>query len=141
MSTSTGRMTTRLRQLIANGCVAMPGAFNAYVARLIQRAGFDACYISGAGLANATAGVPDIGLLSLEEVARLASYICDAVRIPVLADADTGFGGAAKVVSASNAAISGIGAAARLDLGASNGWGASGRAPAISASGLLPVTD
>jgi methylisocitrate lyase len=90
-------MTTRLRQLISNGCVALPGAFNAYVSRLIARAGFDACYISGAGLANATAGVPDIGLLSLEEVARLASYICDAVRIPVLADADTGFGGAANV--------------------------------------------
>jgi methylisocitrate lyase len=75
----------------------MPGAFNASIARLIERAGFHACYISGAGLANATAGVPDIGLLSLEEVARLATYICDAVNIPALADADTGFGGAGNV--------------------------------------------
>jgi methylisocitrate lyase len=70
----------------------MPGAFNASVARLIERAGFDACYVSGAGLANATAGVPDIGLLSLEEVARLITYICEAISIPALADADTGFG-------------------------------------------------
>jgi methylisocitrate lyase len=78
----------------------MPGAFNASVARLIERAGFEACYVSGAGLANATAGVPDIGLLSLDEVSRLAAYICDAVTIPVLADADTGFGGAANVARA-----------------------------------------
>jgi methylisocitrate lyase len=85
-------MKNSLRKLIANGCVAMPGAFNAFTARLIERAGFEACYVSGAGLSNATAGVPDIGLLSLEEVALLCRYIADAVGIPVLADADTGFG-------------------------------------------------
>jgi methylisocitrate lyase len=83
----------RLRELISAGCVAMPGAFNGMSARLIEAAGFDALYISGAGLANATAGVPDIGLLSLEEVARLAGYIAQAVKIPALVDADTGFGG------------------------------------------------
>jgi len=66
-------------------------------ARLIEQAGFDALYISGAGLANATAGVPDIGLLSLEEVARLAGYIAQAVKIPALVDADTGFGGPSNV--------------------------------------------
>ena len=71
----------------------MPGAFNGATARLIERAGFQAVYVSGAGLANATAGVPDIGLLSLEEVARLAGYIAAAVSIPALVDADTGFGG------------------------------------------------
>jgi methylisocitrate lyase len=91
------KKTTQLRRLIANGCVAMPGAFNAYTARLIARAGFDAAYISGAGLSNATAGLPDIGLLSLEEVVRLCGYIADAVEIPVLADADTGFGGSSNV--------------------------------------------
>jgi methylisocitrate lyase len=72
----------------------MPGAFNAYTARLIESAGFTAVYVSGAGIANATAGVPDIGLLGLDEVARLCRYIADAVSIPVIADADTGFGGA-----------------------------------------------
>src|SRR5438105_2235044 len=87
--------TKKLRELIASQCVAMPGTFNAYNARLIEQAGFDACYVSGAGLSNATAGVPDIGLLSLEEVARLCNYIAEAVTIPVVADADTGFGGAA----------------------------------------------
>src|SRR5215204_1773186 len=84
--------TTQLRELIRAGTVAMPGAFNGMSARLVEQAGFDAVYISGAGLANATAGVPDIGLLSLEEVARLGAYIAQAVQIPALIDADTGFG-------------------------------------------------
>jgi methylisocitrate lyase len=75
----------------------MPGAFNAYTARLIEAAGFEAVYVSGAGLANATAGVPDIGLLGLDEVARLCGYITDAVSVPVIADADTGFGGPSNV--------------------------------------------
>ena len=78
-------------------CVAMPGAFNASTARLIEQAGFDALYISGAGLANATAGVPDIGLLGLSEVAALAGYIAAAVKIPAIVDADTGFGGPREV--------------------------------------------
>src|SRR5438874_588230 len=85
------------RELIASKCVAMPGTYNAYTARLIERAGFESAYISGAGLSNATAGVPDIGLLSLDEVTRLCGYIVDAVSIPIIADADTGFGGAANV--------------------------------------------
>src|SRR3989454_12120402 len=82
-----------LRRAIRDGCVVMPGAFNAATARLVERVGFPAVYVSGAGLANATAGVPDIGLLTLSEVSQLAGYIADAVNIPVLADADTGFGG------------------------------------------------
>lgn len=75
----------------------MPGAFNAGTARLVERCGFSAVYISGAGLANATAGVPDIGLLTLSEVAQLAGYIAEAVSIPALVDADTGFGGSENV--------------------------------------------
>jgi len=84
----------RLRELIANGCVAMPGVFNAAMGRLVERSGFDALYISGAGLCNATAGVPDVGLLTLTEVAQLAGYVARAVKIPCIVDADTGFGGA-----------------------------------------------
>ncbi len=87
----------QLRELIAQGCVAMPGVPNASMARQVERAGFDAVYISGAGMANATAGVPDIGLLTLTEVARLAGYIANAVKIPAIVDADTGFGGAENV--------------------------------------------
>jgi methylisocitrate lyase len=87
----------RLRELIAQSCVTMPGVPNAAIARQVERAGFEALYISGAGLANATAGVPDIGLLTLSEVAQLAGYIADAVTIPAIVDADTGFGGPANV--------------------------------------------
>ena len=86
-------LAARLRVLVAEGSVAMPGVFNAAMGRLVERAGFDAVYISGAGLCNATAGVPDIGLLTLTEVAQLAGYIARAVKIPAIVDADTGFGG------------------------------------------------
>jgi methylisocitrate lyase len=89
--------TARLRELIAKDCVMMPGVPNAAMARQVEQAGFDAVYISGAGLANATAGVPDIGLLTLTEVARLAGYVASAVKIPAIVDADTGFGGAENV--------------------------------------------
>ena len=75
----------------------MPGVPNASMARQVERLGFDAVYISGAGMANATAGVPDIGLLTLTEVAQLAGYIARAVKIPAIVDADTGFGGAENV--------------------------------------------
>jgi methylisocitrate lyase len=67
------------------------------MARQVERAGFDAVYVSGAGMANATAGVPDIGLLSMTEVVRLAGYVANAVSIPAIVDADTGFGGAENV--------------------------------------------
>ena len=75
----------------------LPGVPNAAMARQVERAGFDALYISGAGMANATAGVPDIGLLSMTEVVRLAGYVANAVAIPAIVDADTGFGGAENV--------------------------------------------
>jgi methylisocitrate lyase len=87
----------KLRELIAKGAVLLPGVPNAAVARQVERAGFDAVYISGAGMANATAGMPDIGLLTMTEVVRLAGYIANAVRIPAIVDADTGFGGAENV--------------------------------------------
>src|SRR5216117_4488204 len=87
----------QLRQLIAQGAVMLPGVPNAAMARQVERTGFDAVYISGAGMANATAGVPDIGLLSMTEVVRLAGYVANAVAIPAIVDADTGFGGAENV--------------------------------------------
>src|SRR6266481_1805129 len=87
----------KLRELIAQGAVMMPGVPNASMARQVEQAGFEAVYVSGAGMANSTAGVPDIGLLSMEEVARLAGYVAHAVRIPAIVDADTGFGEGEKV--------------------------------------------
>ena len=83
-----------LRALLKAGVVAMPGVPNASMARQVEQAGFDALYISGAGLANCTAGLPDIGLLTLNEVVTLAGFIARAVKIPAIVDADTGFGGA-----------------------------------------------
>jgi methylisocitrate lyase len=90
-------MKKRLRELLAKGVVALPGVPNASMARQVERAGFDAVYISGAGLANCTAGLPDVGLLTLNEVATLAGFIAKAVKIPAIVDADTGFGGAENV--------------------------------------------
>jgi len=87
----------RLRELIAKGAIMLPGVPNAAMARQAERLGFDAVYVSGAGMANATAGVPDIGLLTLSEVAQLAGYIAKAIDIPAIVDADTGFGGAENV--------------------------------------------
>jgi methylisocitrate lyase len=97
-STSTSMSKSkRLRELIAKGAIMLPGVPNASMARQVERLGFDAVYVSGAGMANATAGVPDIGLLTLTEVVQLAGYIARAVKIPAIVDADTGFGGSENV--------------------------------------------
>lgn len=81
----------RLRDLLATKTTAIPGAFNALAAIQIERAGYGAVYVSGAAL-SAGRGLPDIGLLSLEEVAAEAERIAKAVSIPTIVDADTGFG-------------------------------------------------
>ena len=81
----------RLRDLLAAKTLAIPGAFNAVTALQIERAGYAALYVSGAAL-SAARGLPDIGLLSLEDVAAEAGRIAQAVSIPTIVDADTGFG-------------------------------------------------
>lgn len=81
----------RLRKLLDRQTLVLPGAFNALTAIQVERAGFLAVYVSGAGL-SAARGLPDLGLLSLTEVASDAAAIARAVTIPALADADTGFG-------------------------------------------------
>jgi methylisocitrate lyase len=88
------KKTAQLRKLLGQGIVPMPGVPNASMARQVEQAGFDALYVSGAGLANCTAGLPDIGLLTLNEVVTLAGFVARAVKIPAIVDADTGFGGA-----------------------------------------------
>jgi 2-methylisocitrate lyase-like PEP mutase family enzyme len=91
------RATTKLRQLLAAGrAVVAPGVFDGLSARLTEQAGFAAVYASGGAIARSS-GVPDLGLLSLSEnVARLETIV-DAVAIPVIADADTGYGNALNV--------------------------------------------
>ena len=87
----------RLRELIDRQTVVLPGAFNALTAIQIERAGFSAVYISGAGL-SAARGLPDLGLLSMTEVLSDSVAIANAVSIPALADVDTGFGPAITVM-------------------------------------------
>ncbi len=67
----------------------MPGVFNAITAKLAARAGFEALYLSGAGVTNALTGMPDIGLLTLTEMAMQARYVTNATDLPVIADAAT----------------------------------------------------
>jgi methylisocitrate lyase len=82
----------RLRQAMSRGTVIAPGAFNALVARSVARAGFEAVYLSGGATAN-VAGYPDIGLITLIEMARTIRQIADAAGgLPVIVDADTGYG-------------------------------------------------
>ena len=82
---------TTLRDAMKQGVVAVPGAFNALVARAVADAGFDATYVSGGATAN-VAGYPDIGLITLTEMCRTISEIALASGLPVIADADTGYG-------------------------------------------------
>lgn len=94
--TTTTHPGTKLRAAMSLGCVAAPGAFNALCAMAIARAGFQACYVSGAAT-SVSAGVPDVGLLGLEHFCRCIREVADASGLPVLADADTGFGEAEMV--------------------------------------------
>jgi len=75
----------------------IPGVFNALVARMAERAGFGAVYQSGAALSAGLAAVPDVGLITQSEFSQQGGYIAQAVDIPVISDADTGFGEALSV--------------------------------------------
>jgi methylisocitrate lyase len=87
----------RLRELFSEGIVVMPGVFNGISAVSAHKAGARALYMSGAGITNAALGVPDIALASLSEFAQQAAYVTHVAPVPVLSDADTGFGDALNV--------------------------------------------
>jgi 2-methylisocitrate lyase-like PEP mutase family enzyme len=90
--------TTRLRAMLRDGGPGIvPGATDCFTARLIETAGFPAVYVTGGGAANTLLGRPDIGLVTLDELASQVERIADAVSVPVIADCDTGFGGVANV--------------------------------------------
>ena len=87
------RRPTRLKMLLASRSAAiLPGTSNALFARVIAAHGFPAIYVTGAGIANMSLGVPDIGLVTTTELTEHVSAIAGAVDVPVLVDADTGFG-------------------------------------------------
>jgi 2-methylisocitrate lyase-like PEP mutase family enzyme len=88
----------RFRELLRrDGMVVAPGAYDCITARLIERAGFDAVYMTGAGTA-ATLGYPDFGIVTMSEMVANAGRIAAAVALPVIADADTGYGNELNVV-------------------------------------------
>ncbi|MCL8385409.1 isocitrate lyase/PEP mutase family protein [Xanthobacter aminoxidans] len=88
-----------LKNLVARrAAITVPGTANAMFARVIENLGFDAIYVSGAGIANMALGAPDIGLTTLTEVAEATAAIADAVSLPIIVDADTGFGNAVNMV-------------------------------------------
>ena len=89
------RSTTRFKHLLSQKrALTLPGAANAMFARVVEDLGFEACYVSGAGIANMHLGAPDIGLTTLTEIANAVSAISDAIKLPLMVDGDTGFGNA-----------------------------------------------
>jgi 2-methylisocitrate lyase-like PEP mutase family enzyme len=91
--TKSTTMTRRLRELLARPQALMaPGAADALTARLVARQGFEAIYMSGAGTTAVRLGMPDIGLLTMGEMADNAQRIAEASGLPLVADADTGYG-------------------------------------------------
>ena len=94
------KKTARLRQILKEpGIIVAPGAHNAFTAKIIeQTGGFQAVYMTGSGAAMSLLGEPDIGLLTMTEMVTHARNLANAVSLPVIADADTGYGNAINVV-------------------------------------------
>ncbi len=107
------KKTTLLRRLLKTEDVVLaPGCFNALSARLVEQAGFKVIYVSGAAVAGNFLGYPDIGLLALPEILENARNICQVTTLPVICDADTGFGNAINMMRTvrefENAGVAGI---------------------------------
>ena len=86
-----------LRDAVAESTIQVPGAFNALVGRMIENAGYDAMYLSGAAFSASALALPDVGLFTLSELAQQTAALTRRVKIPVIVDADTGFGAAVNV--------------------------------------------
>ena len=88
------RTTTKFRQLLNDpGIIQAPGAYDCLTAKLIENAGFPAVYMTGAGTSVAQLGRPDLGLASMTEMVANAASMADILDVPLIADADTGYGG------------------------------------------------
>lgn len=95
----TPQSTSRLAEIFAGRrATLVPGAFNALSARVIADLGYEAVYVTGAGVTNGLLGVPDIGLITVTELAGTVAAIRDTVDLPLIVDADTGFGNAVNTV-------------------------------------------
>jgi len=92
------RTTTRLRQLLRSTPLVVPGCYDAMSAKVLERAGFEAVYMTGYGTSLALLGMPDAGLATMTEMHLNARYIANAVSVPVIADADNGYGNAINVM-------------------------------------------
>lgn len=92
-------LNRRLRERVGRqgDPLLLPGAPNALTARVLEEAGFEAVYVSGAGVTNTFLGAPDVGLLGLSEIAAHVAAMREAVDVPLIVDADTGFGNALNV--------------------------------------------
>ncbi|HEY2969477.1 MAG TPA: isocitrate lyase/phosphoenolpyruvate mutase family protein [Casimicrobiaceae bacterium] len=88
----------RMRELLRGAeVVVAPGAYDALSARIIERVGFPAVYLTGAGITGAFLGMTDLGLITMTELVQVARNVALAVGLPVICDADTGFGNALNV--------------------------------------------
>jgi 2-methylisocitrate lyase-like PEP mutase family enzyme len=87
-------------RLAAGGAILLPGVANALSARIAEDLGFEALYLTGAGVSNFTLGVPDIGLISLNDLTEALLRITHVTALPMVVDADTGFGNAVNVYDA-----------------------------------------
>ena len=93
MSNPQERRAALARRIRARNLTVAPGVFDMISAKVADRAGFDALYMTGYGIAASHMGLPDAGLVSYSDMLGRAARICEAVRAPLIADADTGFGG------------------------------------------------
>jgi 2-methylisocitrate lyase-like PEP mutase family enzyme len=97
------RATTKLRSLFASGRIAVaPGAYDGLTARLVEQAGFPAIYASGGAIARST-GIPDLGLMPVSAIVERLASMVDVVDVPIVADADTGYGNALNAQAAARA--------------------------------------
>jgi 2-methylisocitrate lyase-like PEP mutase family enzyme len=98
LRTASGRNAALRQRLTQRIFTVAPGAYDCVSARLIEKAGFPAIYLTGSGMSMSALGAPDVGLMSFAEILDRAKRIADVVSIPVIVDADTGYGGPLNVI-------------------------------------------